>query len=81
MKDLHHERIDLLKMNIEGAEHAVLRSLLDAGLVVKVLCVEFDHPTSVLTIVRTIRQVLRGGYVAVSASHWNYTFIHRSVLP
>ena len=46
MKRLGHERIDVLKMDIEGAEYAVLRNLCaEEGLLTRigVLLVEFHH--------------------------------------
>lgn len=43
LRDLGHERIDLLKMDIEGAEYAVLKDLLDSRIQVRQLLVEFHH--------------------------------------
>ena len=40
---LGHKRIDLLKMDIEGAEYAVIRDLLEAKIEVGQLLVEFHH--------------------------------------
>jgi FkbM family methyltransferase len=38
-----HDRIDLLKMDIEGAEYPVIGHLLHAGVLPKILLVEFHH--------------------------------------
>jgi FkbM family methyltransferase len=43
MKELGHERLDVLKIDIEGAEYAVLDDLLASGLLPKQLLVEFHH--------------------------------------
>jgi FkbM family methyltransferase len=43
MKELGHERLDVLKLDIEGAEYAVLDDLLSVGLLPKQLLVEFHH--------------------------------------
>jgi hypothetical protein len=43
MRELGHSRIDLLKLDIEGAEYQVVQSLLDDGIDVGILCVEFDE--------------------------------------
>lgn len=45
MKELGHERVDVLKMDIEGAEYGVISSLCDNGVIEKVdqLLVEFHH--------------------------------------
>src|SRR5690606_22369056 len=42
-----HKKIDLLKIDIEGAEYKVLNSISKDKLEVKIICVEFDemfHP-------------------------------------
>lgn len=43
MADLKHQRIDILKMDIEGAEYDVIEDLLQAKLDVRQLLVEFHH--------------------------------------
>lgn len=43
VEKLNHERIDLLKMDIEGAEYEVLDGLLDSPVKPKQLLVEFHH--------------------------------------
>ena len=48
MELLGHDRIDLLKLDIEGAEHDTIRSMLSDGIRPKVLCVEFDQPEPML---------------------------------
>jgi FkbM family methyltransferase len=43
MKERGHERIDLLKMDIEGAEYDVIDDLVAGSIPVRQLCVEFHH--------------------------------------
>lgn len=43
MRDNDHESLDLLKLDIEGAEYEVLNTLLTDRIRVKVLCVEYDE--------------------------------------
>ena len=43
MKRLLHEKIDLLKLDIEGAEYGVLRDMLDIGILPTQILVEFHH--------------------------------------
>lgn len=43
MRELGHDHIDLLKIDIEGAEYAVLNAMLHDSLDVKAICVEFDE--------------------------------------
>ena len=84
MKQLGHARIDLLKLDIEGAEHRVIAAMLEHGVTVKVLCVEFDEATMELTaqsrqrIVATADALASHGYLLVAQEgRSNYTFMHR----
>jgi len=42
MEKYNHEKIDLLKMDIEGAEIKVLNNMLDDNIFPEYLCIEFD---------------------------------------
>jgi FkbM family methyltransferase len=79
MRELDHPAIELLKLDIEGAEHRVIASLLDAGIRPLVLCFEVDQPVGVLRFWRTMRRVLGHGYDLVAVDNWNYTFVRRDV--
>lgn len=46
MDMLKHDRIDLLKMDIEGAEFDVIDDMISCGIKPKVICVEFHRPCS-----------------------------------
>jgi FkbM family methyltransferase len=69
MDELGHQRIDLLKLDIEGAEYAVLDSVLEDDLDVSVICSEYDewhHPLDDGALSRingSIARMKRGGYV------------------
>lgn len=77
-----HDRVALLKLDIEGAEYKVLQSVLDDGIAVSILCVEYDefhHPIDAdyrSRIRRSIRQLERHGFTMVEANAGNYTFVH-----
>jgi FkbM family methyltransferase len=43
MEQLGHDRIDLLKIDIEGAEYKVIESILADKLDIRVICVEYDE--------------------------------------
>ncbi len=43
MKELGHDHIDLLKLDIEGAEYAVVESILEDNLDIRCICLEFDE--------------------------------------
>jgi FkbM family methyltransferase len=57
MRDLNHQRIDVLKMDIEGAEYEVLDEILNRGLAVQQILVEFHHRFPEVGIDRTRRAV------------------------
>jgi FkbM family methyltransferase len=79
MTELGHPTIDLLKVDIEGAEHAVIPSVLDAGIRPRVVCFEVDQPVGPLRFLRTIRHVLGAGYDLVAVDGWNFTFVRQDV--
>lgn len=74
MKELHHDHLTLLKLDIEGAEYEVLNEVLGSGLRPTILCVEFDQPMPVLHTVHMLRRILLAGYTLVARRGWNYTF-------
>ncbi len=75
MRELGHDHIDLLKMDIEGAEHEVIQTLLEDKIDLKILCVEFNQPMSVRTVLKTIRRLTGNGFSVVAQDGWNYTFV------
>lgn len=82
MADLSHSRIDLLKMDIEGAEYEVIDDLLQTGIHPTQLLVEFHHRLPGIGARRTaraIRQLRASGYqlFAISASGEEYSFVLR----
>jgi FkbM family methyltransferase len=86
VREAGHERIDLLKIDIEGAEYEVLSDLADSGIPVMQLLVEFHHrfagvgnePTR-----RAVECLLAGGYriFHVSPTGREYSFIHADAVP
>lgn len=75
MKELGHDRIDLLKLDIEGAQHEVLRAALRDGIRPKVICVEFDQPDTVLRMYGSYARLRRAGYRLAVLDGWNLTFL------
>lgn len=43
MKGLGHSTIDLIKMDIEGSEYAVIADMITKGILPQQLCIEFHH--------------------------------------
>jgi FkbM family methyltransferase len=74
-----HRHIDLLKIDIEGAEYEVLDYLLEKRLRVKQVLVEFHH--DILPGIRrqkTVRAILKmvaGGYKLLNQEGSNHTFL------
>jgi FkbM family methyltransferase len=56
------DRIDLLKLDIEGAEQAVLDWLVASDLRPEILCVEFDQPQPIRRSRATLRRLVAAGY-------------------
>ncbi len=75
MEELGHDRLDLLKLDIEGAEYEVLDSLIEDGIEPSIICVEFDPPDPIRKNVSMVRKLKAYGYSLVSIDAWNYTFV------
>jgi FkbM family methyltransferase len=76
MSRLGHDELDLLKLDIEGAEHDTIRAMLGEGIRPRVLCVEFDQPEP-LAWARDTTAALRGaGYRLVRVDGFNVTFVN-----
>lgn len=82
MLRLNHEYIDLLKIDIEGAEYNVIESILEDQVKIKVLCVEFDEAfhsldnNYMVRIKDSIAKLTEHGYKVIYGDiYHNYTFI------
>lgn len=75
MRQLEHSELTLLKLDIEGAEDSVLRSLPRADVKPHILCVEMHGGfTRSLGLIRFLR---KQGYVPVAIEGWNATLVAR----
>jgi FkbM family methyltransferase len=74
-----HQQIDLLKIDIEGAEYEVLYDLLKRRLPVRQVLVEFHHgilpSIKRLDTVRAILKMTAGGYKLLDQCGSNHTFL------
>jgi hypothetical protein len=68
-----HDHVDLLKVDIEGAESAVLPRLVRDGPHPQVVCFEYDQPQSSLALLRLLRAFRGAGYELVHRERWNFT--------
>lgn len=75
MGELGHGRIDLLKMNIEGAEVEVIKDMLAGGPLPKVLLVAFESAKGTADDMRSVRSLRKAGYVPVASWEHSITFV------
>ena len=78
MAEQGDERVDLLKLSVEGSEYEILSDVLSKHLPVGVLCVEFAQPAPLAKIRRQIGALEADGYRPVHAAllpfNWKLTF-------
>ena len=81
MEENHHSHIDLLKLDIEGAEVRVLKNMLDSKIYPKYLCIEFDlmlkgidHGHETISIIDKLKN---SGYKELKNDDLNITYIHQ----
>ncbi|MBU6342353.1 MAG: FkbM family methyltransferase [Bacteroidetes bacterium] len=89
MKRLGHEHIDLLKMDIEGAEYQVIESIISDQVSIDVLCIEFDESAAhhfdrhyMRRIRKALTDLMEFGYILVRKEKGchNYTLLHQRKL-
>jgi FkbM family methyltransferase len=80
MRELGHTRIDLLKLDIEGAEYEVLDDMMnDSGVFPQVICVEFHRrKESAMKTDWTVQMITGHGYVVVSRDGQEMTFVRKA---
>lgn len=80
MHELGHNHIDLLKLDVEGAEYEALAPVLAGAVNPSVLCVEF-HKTEGLSLMKqTVTRLEQAGYLAVHREDYDVTLIGRGYL-
>jgi len=75
MRKLGHDRIDLLKIDIEGSWGRVLSRMLADGIHPHVLCVEFDSPAPLPRVRKTVRALQKAGYELTRRDKENCVFL------
>ena len=68
-----HDEIDLLKLDIEGAEGPVLERMLDDGITPRVLCIELDAVEPPWRSLALLRRLHEAGYEVNHVEDRNYT--------
>ena len=86
MKELNHDHIDLLKIDIEGAEYGVIKSIIQDKIQIKAICVEFDEANHrldnkyLLRIITSLKALFRAGYRIIDYDNkHNYTLIRKDI--
>ncbi|NJL12025.1 MAG: FkbM family methyltransferase [Microscillaceae bacterium] len=86
MQAQHLPSLDLLKLDIEGAEYQVIDSVLEDRLDIKVICVEFDEihfPMDrryLSRIWQRLKALEKNGYSIVALDmNYNFTFVRKDV--
>ena len=74
-RELGDTKVDLIKMDIEGAEMTVLPDLLSNGPLPRVLCVEFDKVRPLRDVTSLIRRLKRAGLMPARSEERNVTFV------
>jgi FkbM family methyltransferase len=75
MAELGDEHVDIIKMDIEGAEYAVIGRLVQEGPLPQALCVEFDQPQPPRRTVAAVEKLRGAGYDLAHIDFFNYTFV------
>jgi FkbM family methyltransferase len=75
MREFGHTRLGLLKLNIEGAEYGVLRSVIKDGLTPTVIALTFEGPQAFRDAVRWTKRLRAYGYDLSGLSGWAATFV------
>jgi FkbM family methyltransferase len=85
MSMLNHDRVDILKMDIEGDEYDVVRQIVEDKIIVSQLLIEFHHGWYRIPVEKTrehIAMLKRAGYLIfdIDAVGREFSFIHKTVL-
>jgi FkbM family methyltransferase len=76
-RELGDTALDIVKMDIEGAEMVVIPDLLSSGPVPRVLCVEFDKVRPLRDVISLIRRIKRAGLLPARSEGRNVTFVRK----
>ena len=85
MKELGHTRVDLLKLDIEGGEYAVIEDIIESDIRPGQIVVEFHHRFSGIGISKTkyaLKLLKSNGYkiVHIEPRGYVYSFIYRDLI-
>lgn len=75
MSELGHDRVDLLKMNIEGAEGAVLDAALAAGIRPRVITLTWEGDGAFRKAIERTSRLRGEDYALVGRNAWFFTYV------
>lgn len=78
MREHGHDRLDVLKMNVEGAEDAVLERALADGITPGAIICTWEGRWSLAKASRWTRRLRTEGYRLAGRVDWYFTYLHRS---
>jgi FkbM family methyltransferase len=78
MTMLGHDRVDLVKMNIEGAEDVVLRSMLDAGIHPRCIICTWEGRGALHKALAWTRLLRAKGWNLCGRKGWYFTYLRAS---
>lgn len=77
MRELGHQRVDLLKLNIEGAEHVVLEAMLEEGVRPRIVTLTYEGRGAFRKAHAWTQRLRAEGYHLLARTGWFFTYLHR----
>lgn len=80
MRELGHDHVHLLKLDIEGGWSEVIQTLVDDDVRPDIVCIEFDSPVTWRRLIRAIGHLRELGMALIAITKDNYLFVQRELL-
>jgi FkbM family methyltransferase len=77
-----HNNLDILKLDVEGAEFEVINSIVEDDIDIKILCIEFHHKKEegLQKIQMAIKMLEENNFVVIARENLDFTFVHKKYL-
>jgi len=78
LDDCQHEKVDILKIDIEGAEYDIVNDICSLANEISQICIEFHHFFPKITAARTIRALVKlkdSGFKVFGRHGYNFSLI------
>lgn len=82
MSENNHHKLDILKLDIEGAEFEVIDSIIEDNVNIKILCIEFHFIKNqgLQKIQSAIKRLEENNFVVLARENFDFTFINKNYL-